>query len=116
MEVVRINWCVPSAVGLQTWSRAVHGHHTACSEKGAAAAREAAAAATEAEAIAAVMEAAVVELDSDSRLEDKDRLGCTARNARCAAKEAQVRAERLRDIAARQLDPLLPVPIEGSCD
>ena len=25
--VVRINWCVPSAVGLQTWSRAVHGHH-----------------------------------------------------------------------------------------
>ena len=89
---------------------------TACSEKGAAAAREAAAAATEAEAIAAVMEAAVVELDSDSRLEERDRLGCTARNARCAAKEAQVRAERLRDIAARQLDPLLPVPIEGSCD
>ena len=27
-----------------------------------------------------------------------------------------MRAERLRDIAARQLDPLLPVPIEGSCD
>ena len=89
---------------------------TACSEKGAAAAREAAAAATEAEAIAAVMEAAVVELDSDSRLEDRDRLGWTASNARSAAKEAQVRAERLRDIAARQLDPLLPVPIEGSCD
>lgn len=89
---------------------------TACSEKGAAAAREAAAAATEAGAIAAVMEAAVVELDSDSRLEDRDRLGWTASNARSAAKEAQVRAERLRDIAARQLDPLLPVPIEGSCD
>ena len=143
---------------------------TACSEKGAAAAREAAAAATEAEAIAAVMEAAVVELDldakragldppsgptwhvwhhhpfghpfgprnqeeatcqsesieraksrldpnwTDSRLEDRDRLGQTASNARSAAKEAQVRAERLRDIAARQLDPLLPVPIEGSCD
>ena len=79
---------------------------TACSEKGAAAAREAAAAATEAEAIAAVMEAAVVELDSDSRLEDRDRLGWTASNARSAAKEAQVRAERLRDIAARQLDPV----------
>ena len=154
---------------------------TACSEKGAAAAREAAAAATEAEAIAAVMEAAVVELDldakmvwvhhlgrfestqragldppsgptwhvwnhhpfghplgprnqeeatcqsesieraksqldpnwTDSRLEDRDRLGQTASNARSAAKEAQVRAERLRDIAARQLDPLLPVPMEG---
>ena len=41
---------------------------TACSEKGAAAAREAAAAATEAEAIAAVMEAAVVELDLDAKM------------------------------------------------
>jgi hypothetical protein len=85
---------VPSAVGLQTYGLVPFTATTACSEKGAAAAREAAAAATEAEAIAAVMEAAVVELDSDSRLEDKDRLGCTARNARCAAKEAQVRAER----------------------
>lgn len=53
---------------------------------------------------------------TDSRLEDRDRLGQTASNARSAAKEAQVRAERLRDIAARQLDPLLPVPMEGSCD
>ena len=50
---------------------------------------------------------------TDSRLEDRDRLGQTASNARSAAKEAQVRAERLRDIAARQLDPLLPVPMEG---
>ena len=40
---------------------------TACSEKGAAAAREAAAAATEAEAIAAAMEAAVVELALDAK-------------------------------------------------